>query len=134
MRYVKFIKRLVVDEVPLLARDEVRYAQLDTLTPIAYSGDEVLMTDAVVQDIVVPVHRLCKATRDQRTGENHVDTTYIAYSEEVQKLLEMPFDVIKSELEACRAMGEVYRGRLSDVKNANLWTRIKYVFKQEEFL
>jgi len=132
MRYVKFIKRLVIDQIPMLSRDEIRYQSMENMVPIG--PDNVLLPDSVVETQIVPIHRLCKAHRDRKTGENYVDTTYIAYSKEVQELLEMPFDVIKSELEESRRQLNLVRRRLGDMLNANVWTRIKYLFKQELFL
>lgn len=133
MRYVKFIKALVVDKVPCENRDSIRYSVMQDIIPIVSDRNEVLLTNEVVQDMVVPVHHLCRNHKDYKTGEIRRTNTFIAYSKEVQELLEMPFDVIKSELESCRALCTMYQGRLSDVKHANLWTRIKYLFKQEEF-
>lgn len=131
MRYVKFIKRLVIDKLPMISGDEIRYHTSHDLPPMI-DGEMLLVKEPVITHIV-PIHRLCKATRDNRTGENHIDTIYIAYSKEVQELLEMPFDVIKSELETCRVLSHTQAIRLNRVRYATVWIRIKYLFKQENF-
>ncbi len=127
MRKVTFIKSLNVDLVPMLGHEEVRYHMMGPAPPIPILTDETeeyLLTEATVETMVVPVHML-------RTGNRNVrDTLYIAYSKEVQDLLGMPFDVMKRELDECRAHAEVQLHMLDKYRHAKWWRRLGYLFSR----
>ncbi len=132
MRYVKFIKGLVIDERPVVGPDEIRYHAMEQmpvpLFELKAGGSnpaEFLIPEETIETMVVPIHELrgCNNVRPDYPPE-----LYIAYSKDVQMLLEMPFDTIKSELEASRGTVRTLTGNLSRWRNAGLWLRIKYLF------
>ena len=122
MKRVKFIRELVIDEVPMVERDEIRYHVFDDLVP--FSADAALIAKDV-EVRVVPVHRLSK----MHNGETV--TNYIAYSKEVQELLEMPFDVMKKEREILDGHCTRITRELDSYRDAKLWARIKFVFQKQ---
>jgi len=125
MQLVNFISDLVINEVPRVNRDEVQYHCFSPkFAPI--SPDDGLLLEDTVETRVVPVHTLSKRTNGQTVS------TYIAYSKEVQELLVMPFDVMKEEIDALRAIAVRLRGELADVKAhpfRESWRTIKEWFK-----
>ena len=129
MRYVKFIKGLVIDERPMLNPDEVRYHAMGPVPPVPCiepgGAEEHLLTEETVETMVCPIHELRGCDKENPT---YPPELYIAYSRDVQMLLKMPFDTMKRELEDCRGVCDLYRGRLLDWRHAGLWARIKFVF------
>ena len=71
MKYVQFIKRLIVEEIPMLNRDEIQYQVLHSMTPLAPEGDQVLLMDSAVETMVVPVHWLCRKHTDYKTRKSY---------------------------------------------------------------
>ncbi len=130
MRYVKFIKGLVIDERPMLNPKEVRHHMVDPM-PVPCVGadgsEEYLLVEKTIETMVYPIHELRGC---DKTNPTYPPELYIAYSRDVQMLLEMPFDIIKRELEECRSHAARQYGLLVEWRNADLWTRIKFVFGQ----
>lgn len=128
MRYVKFIKGLVIDERPMLNPDEVRHHMIEPMpVPILEPGgaEEYLLTEQTVETMVCPIHELRGCDKEHPT---YPPELYIAYSKDVQMLLKMPFDTYKREVEECRSHCEVLRHMLSDWRHAGLWERVKFLF------
>jgi len=122
MRRVKLIRELVIDEVPVMGCEEIRYFTAPPLRTVGVGPNEFMAVDATVTTHVVPIHRI---SRGSPSGVTH---TYIAYSKEVQDLLEMPFDAITRESENCRALTNKTSRELGAIKNMRFWDRLRFLF------
>ena len=124
MRKVQFISGLKIESRPMLNPDEVRYHLMDNIPPVPVGG-EFLATTAEVNTMVAPIHWLRKIENGEQVD------TYIAYSKEVQDLLELPFDVLKDEND--NLINQLYdaRNRISDVCDAGFWRRLRFLFTKK---
>ena len=121
MKKVKFIKSLVVEELPLTS-DNITYHSLDA-TPVLYK-DEYHMLATNVETKVVPIHII-----NQFNYEKHqVEEVFIAYSEEVEDLLHMPFKCITESRDMAL---NSYSKLLHKVNKANWIKRLKYLFTRK---
>lgn len=130
MRYVKFIKALVVDERPMVNPKEVRHHMMEPMpVPCLEPGgrEEYLLTEQTVETMVCPIHELRGCDKENPT---YPPELYIAYSRDVQMLLKMPFDTMKRELEECRDVCEVQRHMLAEYTSAGIWQRLRYLFNR----
>ena len=91
MRYVNFIKSLNVERIPLTGRDMTYYSQNFTL--VDDNGEPAFLhTQEQVTIHTIPIN-LISHVNTEKPSE-----TYIAYSKEVEELIEIPFMAIKEEL------------------------------------
>lgn len=149
MRTAKLIKSLEIEEVQIFSGDEVQYTTLRYPDNLSVVGPEDFMdTDLKVEHSIVPVIRI-NTPKDvpqheleahgEAMGRPPVDELYIAYSPEVQQLLEMPFNVLHQECKSLSASLSttqtelrVVRGDFTDLKleidGAGVWQRLKYLF------
>ena len=144
MKTVKFIKGLVIDEVALLEGEDLHQWQYPIQNMARISSDSALMTEEKIDFRVVPIHHLRDSKRQLDGSVKHSDT-YIAYSDEVKDLLEMPFDVLQGCIDAERAhSGRIesqlykaesenrgYDSRMREIDASSLWKRIKFVFTKK---
>lgn len=114
MRMVKFIKSLNVDLIPLTGNDMKYYSQNFTVVD-DIGKPAFLHTEVQVKEHVVPINIFSQIRKGKRTE------TYIAYSEEVQELLEMPFKSINEQL----YLAEKYKRK---IETATWINRLLYVF------
>lgn len=134
MKYVTFISGLKIEKVPHFGRDELAYQLLPNfLDDGSFMG---MSSTGAVHTRTVPIFEMFGLGRDDG---------YIAYSEEVEKLLGIPIRTLVADLvtrkrlvsEAQRELDSAqkyYRqlySRLTALRNANLWQRIKFVFTRE---
>ena len=124
MRKVKFISGLKVESRPMLNPDEIRYHMMESIPPVPV-GDEFLATTAEVNTMVVPIHWLRKIENGEQVD------TYIAYSKDVQELLEMPFDVLRDENITLTHQLYDARDRIDNICGAGLWRRLKFLFTKK---
>lgn len=122
MREVTFIRGLEVETVRAAPLDGVRYYEMGEL-PTILPTEELLMTEQVVKERVVPVHRL-RGLRGPRSD------TYIAYSADVQELLELPFTVMERQLKEQDVALLTLRSRLARLTDATLWERLRFLFQK----
>lgn len=138
MRYVTLVESLNLRKLPMLNNDEVRYHSLDTITPVPGPGDtEFLATDQRIETRVVPIHQFVFPDRgksapvDMDMLNRRVqaqNTVYIAWSQEVQELLEMPFDVLKRQLDEAHVWINDLRYDRDRYRHAGWWKRLRYLF------
>ena len=112
MREATFVRGLVIERVRMVNRDELRYQMWDRLPSVASDGT-LLLTEDTGQERIIPITEFCYG--------NGKPTVYLAYSEEVESLLGLPFRVILKEKE--QAIAE--RNRLLDM---TAWQHIKKAF------
>lgn len=114
MRVVKFIKSLNIEEVPAYCGDEVQYMRMTgTVQPIDH--DEFADFGVTEKIHAAPVHHFSRSFSGGNCfNPNKVERVdaFIAYSQEVQELLGMPFDALKEE-------NERLSDRCSSLENAN---------------
>jgi len=141
VKTVKFIESLNIREVPLLYGDSIRYQSPERL---AFVGlDAAIPVDEPVKTHVAPAHHFYEAFNgDHPWQEPEVIETYIAYTEEVQELLGMPFDTLKKNLEQEREAHSKTHKDLEKISSANnrvvdklemvskssFWQRLKLLF------
>lgn len=138
MRYVTLVESLNLRKLPMLNNDEVRYHSLDTITPVPGPGDtEFLATEERIETRVVPIHEFVFPDRGRSApvdmdmlnrrvqAQNKV---YIAWSQEVQELLEMPFDVLKRQLDEAQGLINDLRYVRDRYRYAGWWKRLRYLF------
>jgi len=88
-RVVKFVD-LNVREINSFGMDYYRYHSLQSLDGAVHISEDRVVEVAVDSGVrVVPIHRICHSARKD---------LYIAYSQEVQELLEIPINSITAEL------------------------------------
>ena len=102
-RTAKFITKLTIEERPIGSRNDIEYSRTLMMPDIADIMNSDLVGDmrgsVTHERFFAPVYRI-----------NHMDKNdviheaFIAYTKEVQELLEMPFDLIKEENEALKDM------------------------------
>jgi hypothetical protein len=129
VRYVKFIKALVIDERPVFGPDEYQYHVMENIVPLAGEVEEYLVSEQTVETMVVPIHEIRGANSIRPDWPPEL---YIAYSKNVQLLLEMPFDTIKRELEEARVLVRGLSADLACFRCAGLWGRLRYVFTRRK--
>ena len=122
MKIVKYVHSLNVEERPYLGVDELQSHRVDmpTLAPVP---DGALALAEEVEVRVVPIHHLQWNNARQGRGD-----AYIAYSKEVQDLLEMPFDAMSKQIDTLIDHNDRLRVRVHHFQNMTLWQRIKWVF------
>ncbi len=128
MRYVKFIKGLQVDERPVLGPDEIRYHVMEPMPVPLFNGDdqeEYLLPEGTVETMVVPVHELRGCDKED---PRYPPELYIAYSKDVQMLLQMPFDVMKRQLDEQSTQIMTLYDERAAIRRATWWRRLVYVF------
>lgn len=125
MRIVKFIHSLNIQERPYYGEDEINYSNFDRISLIDREpvGGGIL-TDEVCETKIVPVHKINR----RKINSNEVETTYIAYSEEVEKLLDMPFTLLKENAKLNSEYSYQLERELRRYTTATWWTRFRYLF------
>ena len=121
MRIVKFIQSLNIKDVRLYKYQELKYSTLsmDRLQPI--SDDEFI--DAEADTRVIPVHEFRK---NYGRNSDYTEEYFIAFSKEVQDLLEMPFDIMKEQLESAHSELSLLRRQLNSYKNMGILNRLRF--------
>lgn len=127
MREVNFIRGLVIEKVLCAPRQDIEVHDMrGSLTPT--TTDEALLTDEAVTTTVVPVHRLSRSTREPVTGDVVRCDTFIAYSKEVQELIEIPIDAIAEALKLCENNLQHSRQQVDSFRRGSFWSRLRYAF------
>ena len=99
MKKVKFIKSLNVEEVFCIDRaDFIEYSSFNTqyMVPIRSSSLAIIDTSNTVKKHAVPIHEIFEYNLTE-DGIEEREETYIAISEEVEKLLGKPYSSLKQE-------------------------------------
>jgi|GEM_PF-4800103 len=99
MKKVKFIRSLNVEEVPCIDRSnflEYSYFDARNMIPIYRSSSAIIDTNNTVKKYVVPIHEIFEYNLTE-DGIEEREETYIAISEEVEKLLGKPYSNLKQE-------------------------------------
>lgn len=140
MRYVTLVESLNLRKLPMLNNDEVRYHSLEAITPVPGPGEpEFLATDQRIETRVVPIHEFVFPDRGKAAPVNMDElnrqvtarnSVYIAWSQEVQELLEMPFDVLKRQLDEAHVLINCMRADLACYRHAGWWKRLRYLFNR----
>jgi len=132
MKRVKFIKSLNIESANLMGRDELSYSTFN-VTPVR---DLLLETNEPIRDHRVAIHQVSQIIDGARCDD------FIAYSEEVQKLLGMPFDLMKQQIDSLNGEIVSLKGVNRQISNTNRilndtlnkfndmsrWDRLKRVF------
>ena len=119
MRKVKFIRSLNVELLSLHSTNVKYYSK--NFTPVMEGEIPYLLdTPVKINTVVVPITQL---TNIDKKGER-VDT-FIAYSEEVEELLVMPFKAIREEIDIVNSCLDIIKYK---VINATFIKRLKYLF------
>lgn len=114
MRYVNFVKSLVVERLPLAGREMAYYTQ--DFTCVDDNGEPAMLyTDSNITEHVIPVHMISHINKGERVE------TFIAYSKEVEELIEIPFKAITEEL----FRANIYKRK---IKTATWINRLVYLF------
>lgn len=140
MRKVKFIESLNIKEVPCMNKEHLQYHVINPAwTSFIGEGSEALCLDEEPTCRTVLIHHLCKHHRPPFKDPGKLSETeeiYIAYSKEVQDLIELPFDLISEQLSFYKRKnselsGEVIRleGILMKIKQLSFYQRVKALFK-----
>lgn len=122
MRQVKFIKSLNIEILPLTKYNEVEYHTYNPSHVMSEYDPYFLHTKDVTTQ-VVPVNQFTKENSEGERVE-----TYIAYSEEVEELLNMPFKSISHQIEMISRTLDIVR---YTVTNATFIKRLKYLFTRK---
>jgi hypothetical protein len=121
VRYVNLIRSLDIIEVPMVNSEEVQYQPLESMHAVGI--DEFLLdTTATVKHKPLPIHKISKICHGQKVD------TFIAYSREVQDLLELPFDLLKKENEMLTISNSKLERELSNIKELPFLGRLKFLF------
>lgn len=119
MKRVKFIKSLNVEILPLTDYN-IRYWNTEA-TPIMDEGEEKLLhTTLKVKMEIIPVHILSKVK-----GRKRISTTYIAYSKEVEDLLDMPFNTMRREIKELSFSLQFLHNKID---TATIFNKLRYLF------
>ena len=132
MKYAIFVEGLITREVPLM--HQIDYYKHSCLESAAFTGDGMALCDATIERKSAPIHHLRKVIGGRFPDNNdEVKDIYIAYSEEVQDLLFMPFDTFKVELDAARhsrdSTEEKYKILVRKYKSMSIFDKIKFLWK-----
>ena len=122
---VNLIKGLVVEEVSLHSVDQdIRWAS--AAWPMARVS-ETEFIESAVEARILPLHIFNKSTQGRYpAAPPHTETTYIAYTPEVQKLIGVPLDVYQKEIESLKAAN--YKHCRSLNKRYGVNARIRFLF------
>jgi len=140
MRNVKFVRSLNVEIAQVMSDTELRYHDFK-MTRMASNGASLRFADEEVKEHVVPIHQFCRVTQEARhPGEApEIETTYLAYSKEVEELLELPFLALRNEVRDAHH-GRIRAERQAEdlhslnsmmtevVEEASFWKRLKFLF------
>ena len=131
---VKFVKSLNVVNVPMHDPKTFRYtgAYIKLVDTEDFSG--IMETTFEIQEHVVPIQHLSQTwALPKRRGPDDTITYdyFIAVSEEVEELLQLPFKDQCSQIKDLEHQLDHKKARLWQIKNASLWQRLKYLFTKE---
>ncbi len=93
------------------------------MTPIAKNA--ALHTDGVYDIRVAPAHHFKNMFRYPHNTNIEDQDLFIAYSADVQELLELPFDCLSNQLTDALEEQQALKTRLTA---ATLWQRLKFLF------
>ncbi len=143
MKIVKLIRDLVIEEVPLAEGDSVKYWVHENPKNMHYVGDGYIKTTETVKEHIAPVLELWN-----NRGENQ-ERTYIAVTEEVKELLQVPFESLMLQLseteksrdswcdlsqEATRKLQKKnhechkLKDKIHNINRSSFWCRLKLLF------
>lgn len=141
MKKVKFVRSLNIENVEYYKHDEIRCTNM---TPVMGDyGYGYLDTGAQVTDRVVPITKFTRYKRDPRTQEVFSQDTYIAWSPEVEELLDLPFRSLNEQIDTLKTKTWKLEDELRGYKEANrelkscldksatFWQRVKYLFARK---
>ena len=114
MRKVTFIRGLLIEEI--FAQDVVEY--VDFAEPRKRVGGVVLNTKFEKKIIPVSEFRFECGTKD----------LYIAYSEEVERILGIPIRLLIEGAKSAEATANRLRSKIEAIKALSRWQRFKSVF------
>jgi hypothetical protein len=157
MEQVNFIRALVIDKVPMANEKDMPYHYFDPESWTRFPEDgevKAVLTEQEVQTKVVPITQFHQGLGYDKRREFDplyvppVERTYIAYSEEVAKLLDVPINAIireqrsqesrmwAAEARAERAENTVMdaEAKFAEVSNWDLLERIRFLFRPKGML
>lgn len=133
MREVTVITDLVTEKRPYYGEDELRW-----MSPIrahmTYVGDGAIpYGDAAVHTELLPIMQLfTQVDRDRPPVEK-----YLAYTPQVEKLLEIPINTVYREMRDAQAASARHQLALAalmgrvDAARGSLWGRLRFLFTGE---
>lgn len=129
MRRVSLVEGLKVREVMLASGQEIRmvHTRREATRMAAAGPDEFLEVPVEFVERIVPVHEFAK--RDPRTHET--DRWYLAWTQEIQDQLGMPFDVLRRENEAARHEAQVARRKVQRWADLTFLGRLRFLITKE---
>lgn len=103
MKTALFITKLVVEEHPIGNGNDIEYYRSLGVTdlPVRIKGTDLVtspLTTAPNEKLYAPVHQI-----NHMNEHGHKTEKFIAYTKDVQDLLEMPLDVYKKENDMLKA-------------------------------
>lgn len=119
-KLVTFVSGLRTELVPQYDHGTVRYHEMKH--PFAVSNTSVLDLTEAVQTKIATVFQICEI------GKRDV---YVAYSEEVEKLLGIPIRCILKEKNNALAESKRYRSRLWAIHGMSFWNRFVFLFTKK---
>ena len=126
----------------MLGRTEnvIKYADMKAsrVVPVNYSQDDWIDAPIEIQNLpIMTVNKAVHTGALEPSGELEmkIDSTYIAYTKEVEDLLRAPFKLIAEENDTLRNSIDLHRGREADLRKTLLtyatggfFFRLKYLF------
>ena len=120
MKMVNFVSGLRTSLVPCYDAETIRYHEMQR--PIPVSDYKVLDLTETVQTRVATVFHICAI------GKKDV---YVAYSEEVERLLGIPIRCIVKEKTVAVAESNRYQSRLRMISGMSTWKRLVFLFTKK---
>lgn len=130
MKTVKFVSRIEIEERPLIDRKELLYAPQIEFYPAGPGGIPAYEEDQCYQlerCRIIDIHK--------KLPDGSISSFCVAYSQEVQKLLNLPIDVIldsneriDADNETLKSKNKALRSELDEINNYSFFERIAFVF------
>lgn len=129
-KWATLVLSLNTKQVPVLPGDKIRYMPMQSFAQVSDDMFIGNVEDCAITH-VVGAHRFSQRIDDGVSpwwAGAEIETTYIAYSEDVQRLLELPFDLISESRDQAQAKNAKLQGRIEDIKTCSFWQRLRFLF------